>query len=155
MERGDAETEDVDDEDRRDAAEEIDVDDRERANREEHRPGEPPQHRDHEREDEDGDLGDNEDLTLIQNAREISGNALAEDIAVEEGLLDVGPARRVDDDEATTATKSAVETRATATLLPPPPPSAAEDLRAAVLVQLGLLQDRERPSRQPYAAEAA
>src|SRR5581483_6490285 len=62
LQRRDAETEQVDHEDRRDPAEEIGVGDREHAKREEDRAGQAPQHCDDERERKDQRLADAEDL---------------------------------------------------------------------------------------------
>ena len=65
-ERGCAEPEQRDDEDRRHAAEEVGVDDREQPHREEDGPGQAAQHGEHEREDEDERLRDQEDLHVQQ-----------------------------------------------------------------------------------------
>ena len=98
--------EDVDDEDRRDAAEEVGVDDREHAQREEDRPGQAPQHRDAaSAKTRISTSAIRKILMFSGKASAISRERLAEDLAVEERLLDRGPAGR----RATTRTTSAEE----------------------------------------------
>ena len=62
--RRDPEAEHEDDEDARHGAEHVDVDRRHAAQREEHRPGQAAQDRQHEAEDQDQDLGDQEQLDV-------------------------------------------------------------------------------------------
>ena len=99
LERGDAEAEDVDDEDRRDSAKEVGVDRGERPHGEEHGARKPAEDRDDECEDEDEDLRDEEDLHVHEEGSRDVRERLPEEVAVEEGLLDVGPARGVHDEQ--------------------------------------------------------
>jgi hypothetical protein len=138
LKRRNAEPEDVDDEDRRNRAEEVDVDDGEGAEREEDRPGKAPQDGEPQGEDEDERLGDEEDLNVRSERRQDPRERLLELVPVEERLLDVVPAGRVDDDEGNDPDEdrgrddgdggaSGAAARR----------QGAEDLGAAVLVQLG------------------
>ena len=74
----------------------------------------------HEREHEDEDLGDQEDPTLSRNAVRDVRERLAEDRRIEERLLDVVPAGRVDDCDAISPTTTSVLSVATATARLPP-----------------------------------
>ena len=73
---GRAETEQVDDEDRRHPAKEIGVGDRERPERKENRPGQASQHGDPERGEQDHAFAIRKILTLSGNARAMLGNEL-------------------------------------------------------------------------------
>ncbi len=77
LERGRAEAQHRDDQNRRDAAEEVRVRDPERAQREEHRPRETSQHGEQEREHKDEGLCDREDLHVEQEgARDLGQRRL-------------------------------------------------------------------------------
>src|SRR5439155_20010078 len=96
-ERGRAEAEDRDHEDRRHAAEEVGIHDRERPQREEHRPGQAADHREQQSEREDEDLRDAEDLHVeLERTRDL-GERGAELAPVEERAPHLGPARSVRD----------------------------------------------------------
>ena len=137
------------------AAEEVDVDDRERPEREEHRSGQAAQNRDHEREHEDEDLGDQEDLHVRPERREDVREGLLELLAAEERLLDLVPAGRADDEDASDGDEDRGrgqgdgDAAATAALR-----QAAEDPRAAVRVQRAT-SGSERPSSRATGRRAA
>jgi hypothetical protein len=99
LERGGAEAEQGDDEDRRHAAEEVGVDDGEGAEGEEDRAGEAADDGQAERDHEDQRLGDAEDLHVQEEGVGDPGEGARELVAVEKRALDLGPARRVDDRE--------------------------------------------------------
>ena len=104
------------------------------AQREEHRPGQAAHHRQHEREDEDQDLGEQEQLDVLPEGAHELGQDCPEDLGVEERPLDLRPARRGDDDQpmppkTTTLLANAIEQPARA--------EAAEQPRAAAAQQLG------------------
>src|SRR5262249_42522548 len=134
LERGRAEPEHRDHEDRRHPAEEVGVDDRHRAQREEDGPGEAADHREEKGEDEDERLRDAEDLHVEQERVGDLAERRPERAPVEEGLLALGPAGRLGDDapgddEEDDRAERRDEPAAAAAAGPPP----AEDLRAAGL----------------------
>ena len=99
-EPGDAETEEVDDQDAGDRPEDVGIGVRHDPERQEDRSGQSPHDGQDEPEREDEDLGDHEQLDVhdegVQEARE----GLPEDLGVEERCLDLRPAGGVDDDPA-------------------------------------------------------
>ena len=95
--RGDAEAEQVDEQDRGNAAEDVGVDDRQQAQREEDGAGKAADHGQPESREEDHDLRDAEDLHVREEGGRDAGQRLPEDLPVEERLLDLVPAGRRDD----------------------------------------------------------
>jgi hypothetical protein len=94
-----AQPEQGDHEDRGDPAKEIRVHDRDCPNREEHRSRQAPKDREAEGEHEDEDLGDAEDLDVQQERIGDPRERRAKLLPVEERVLDLRPAGRVDDRE--------------------------------------------------------
>ena len=152
-ERGRAEAEHRDHEDRRDAAEEIGVDDRHRAHREEDRPGQAAQHREEEREDQDEDLRDAEDLDVEQERARDLGERRLELAPVEELTAYLRPARRVrhrhGDEREEDRGADERDRHAPAGI-----PAGAQLRRAGARAARGLLQDRRAGRlRQPNPLE--
>src|SRR5207253_6369198 len=100
LQRGRAEPEERNHEDRWHTAEEVGVHDRESPQREEDRPREAPQHREQEREREDEALRDREDLAVEEEGSRDLREGRPELRPVEERAADLVPAGRVGDGHA-------------------------------------------------------
>src|SRR5215218_965466 len=92
LERGDAEADQVDDEDDRKAAEDVGIARGQETEREQRRGAARAHQRDDQAQRQHGDLHDHEDLDVEPEAVEHVREGVLEGVPVEEGLADVGPA---------------------------------------------------------------
>ncbi len=97
-ESGDAEPQDVDDDEPGHGPEDVDVGGRQTPDREEDRTRQTPQDREQEPERQDECLGDEEQLDVRPERGDQAGQARPEQRPIEEVRLDLGPVRGVDDD---------------------------------------------------------
>ncbi len=113
--RRDAEADQVDDEDRRHAAQDVDEDGREQPQREQRRRAREPRERDDQAEHEHADLDDHEQLDVEPEAVEHGREDVGEVLGREERLAHVRPALARDDRRSTSRpSTTTVETAATA-----------------------------------------